>query len=135
MLKKNLNKRCDLHSSNLSQHSDRGGESLHGPTLQNCDTNEVVVNNEVCLTPQSLGQEYLVASNTITNCTLLKFNVNYVLFVLLHNCVHTVCVSVKVLCLWEHSENISKEMVLKCYSRHSDVFVENWGHDGRMALG
>lgn len=89
------------------------------------------MNNEVCLTPQSLGQEYLVASNSITNCTLLKFNINFVL----HNCVHTVCVYVKVLCLCEHSENISKAMVLKCYSRHSDVFVENWGHDGRMALG
>lgn len=86
LLKKNLNKWCDLHSSNLSQRSDRGGESLRGPTSQNCNTNDAFMNNEVCLTPQSLGQEYLVASNMITNCTLLKFNINFVLFARLHNC-------------------------------------------------
>lgn len=39
-----------------------------------------------CVWHQSLGQEYLVAINMITNCTLLKFNINFVLFVRLHNC-------------------------------------------------
>lgn len=61
--------------------------------------------------------------------TLFKY-INYVIFqyVVLHNCVQTVFVH-------EDSEYISTVMVLKRYSRHSDVFVENWGHDGRMALG